>query len=78
MEDFWWKILCRFSSGKLGLKLVTENSTTFFTVGKEICHLELTLGASSPTNFEHVSKGIFEDFKNTVATQKRRKLIPRQ
>ena len=32
----------------IGLKFVTENFTTFFTARIEICHLELTLGASSP------------------------------
>ena len=31
-----------------GFKLVTENFPTFFTAREEICHLELTLGASSP------------------------------
>ena len=48
MVDFWWQIICRFSPGKIGLKFVTENFTTFFTSRKEICHLELTLGESSP------------------------------
>ena len=33
---------------KMGLKFVIENFTTFFTSRKEICHLELTLGESSP------------------------------
>ena len=39
---------CQFSPGKIGSKSVTENFTTFFTSRKEICHLELTLGESSP------------------------------
>ena len=41
------------SPRKKGLKFVTENVTTFFTARKEICHLELTLGASSP---KHLSQ----------------------
>ena len=45
--DFWWQISCQFSPGKIGLKFVTENFTTFFTSRKDICHLELTLGESS-------------------------------
>ena len=36
------------SPGKMALKFVTGNFATFFTARKEICHLELTLGASSP------------------------------
>ena len=39
-------------SRKIGFKFVTENFTAFFTASKDICHLELTLGASSPSNFE--------------------------
>ena len=48
--DFWWQMFCQFSPGKKKpeLKFVTGNFTTFFTARKEICHLELTLGASSP------------------------------
>ena len=37
-----------FPRKKIGLNFVTENFTTFFAARKEICHLELTLGASSP------------------------------
>ena len=43
-----YQIFCQFSPGKIGLKFVTENFTTFFTARKEICHLELTLGAFAP------------------------------
>ena len=32
--DFWWQIFCQFSPGKIGLKFVTENFTTFFTTKK--------------------------------------------
>ena len=49
----WWifggKVSVKFSPGKIGLTFVTKNFTTFFTARKEICHLELTLGESSPT-----------------------------
>ena len=31
---------------KIGLDFVTKNFTTFFTVKKETCHLELTLPAT--------------------------------
>ena len=49
MVDFWWQILCHIFSRKNRLKsFVTENFTTFFTSRKDICHLELTLGESSP------------------------------
>ena len=48
MADFWWQSFCQFSPGKLGLNFVTENFATFFTARKEIYHLELNLGASSP------------------------------
>ena len=34
--------------GKIGFKIVTKNFTTFLTSRKEIYHLELTLGESSP------------------------------
>ena len=46
--DFWWQVFCWFSPGRKGLKFVTENFTTFFTSREENCHLELTLGESSP------------------------------
>ena len=36
------------SPGKMGVNFVTENFTTFFTARKEICQMELTLGAFSP------------------------------
>ena len=39
---------------KMGLRFGTENFTTFFTAREEICHLELTLGASS----SKISSGI--------------------
>ena len=32
----------------IGLNVVTENCTTFFTTRKEVCHLEFALGASLP------------------------------
>ena len=55
MVDFWWQIFCQFSPGKIGVKFDTENFTTFFTARKDICHLELTLGTSSPkAAFMHV------------------------
>ena len=41
------------SPGKIDFKFVTESFTTFFTARKEICHLELTLGASSPNSSAH-------------------------
>ena len=41
------QLFCRFSPGKRH-NICTENFTTFFTARKEICHLELTLGASPP------------------------------
>ena len=48
----WWILLANFKAQffpvNLGLKFVTENFTTFFTSRKKICHLELTLGSSSP------------------------------
>ena len=51
----WWifggKFCVNFPPGKIGLKFVTENFSTFFTARKDICHLELTLGASSPNYF---------------------------
>ena len=46
--DFRWQMFSQFSPGKIGLKFVTENFTTFSTAREENCHLELTLGASSP------------------------------
>ena len=49
--DFWWQIFCQFSPREIGLKHDTESFTTFFTVRKEIYHLDLTLGASSPIKF---------------------------
>ena len=42
MVDFGWQI---FSKEK---RVVTANFTTFFTARKDMCHLELTLGAFSP------------------------------
>ena len=36
---------------------VTENFTTLFTARKDICHLELTPGASSPNMFFDRDKG---------------------
>ena len=48
MVDFWWQIFCQFSPGKIGLHFVSKNFTTFFTARKVVCHLEFTLGASSP------------------------------
>ena len=50
LVDFWWQIFCQFSPGKVGLKFVTENFTEFFTAKKNICHLELALGAFLPNN----------------------------
>ena len=47
----WWILVtkfCQFSPGNIGLTFVTDNFTTFFTARKEVCHLELTLVASSP------------------------------
>ena len=39
---------------------MTENFTTFLTARQQICHLELTLGASSPkTSFRGFAKGWF-------------------
>ena len=51
---FWEKFLSIFPR-KIGLTFVTENLTTFFTARKEICHLELTLGASSPNKNATIS-----------------------
>ena len=39
---------CQTFPGKIGLNFVTENFTTFFTPRQEICHVQLTLRASSP------------------------------
>ena len=44
---FGGKFSVNFSQEKC-LTFVTENFTTFVTARKEICHMELTLGASSP------------------------------
>ena len=41
---------CQFSPGKIGFKFVAKNFTAFLTARKEICHLELTLEASSPNS----------------------------
>ena len=46
--DFWWTFFCQCPPGKIGSIFVTGNFATFFTARKESCHLELTLGASSP------------------------------
>ena len=48
-----WQIFCQFFPGKKNFNLVTENFATFFTPRKETCHLQLTLGASSPNLFKH-------------------------
>ena len=42
------QIFCQFSPGEIGFNFVTENFTTFFNARKEMCHLELAPGASSP------------------------------
>ena len=47
-RSFGRKFSVGFSQDKIGYKFVTENFTTFFTARKDICPLELTLGASSP------------------------------
>ena len=51
----WWifggKLSVSILPRKIGLNFITENSTTFFTARKDICHLELALGASSPNKF---------------------------
>ena len=36
MADFMWQIFCQFPPGKIGLKFVTENFTTFFTARKKL------------------------------------------
>ena len=49
----WWIFGGKFSVGfplKNRLEFVTKSFTTF-TARKEMCHLELTLGASSPNKF---------------------------
>ena len=45
---FWWQAFCQISPGKIGLNFVTENFTTFFIPRQKFCHVQLTLGASSP------------------------------
>ena len=52
-------MVANFSPRKIGLKFVTENFTTFSTARKEICHLELTLGASSPKGCLGRGGGLF-------------------
>ena len=53
----WWIYGANFSvnspppQGKTGLTLVAANFTTFFIARKEVCHLQLTLGDSSPNNY---------------------------
>ena len=47
----WWSLGGKISDifpGEVGLKSVTENFTAFFNPTKDMCHLGLTLGASSP------------------------------
>ena len=61
MVDFWWQMFCQFSPGKIGLKFATETFTTSFTARKEICHLELTLGASLPNRRRINAESMFGD-----------------
>ena len=46
--DFWWPNISVIFPRKIGLNYVAQDFTIFFTAGKDICHRELTLGASSP------------------------------
>ena len=55
---------------KIGLKFVTENFTIFFTARKEICHLELSLGASSPNCIDWRGKRLHGVCATTVVTGK--------
>ena len=39
----WWIFGSKFSvifPRKIGVKFITDNFTTFFTAGKEVCHLK--------------------------------------
>ena len=76
----WWifggKCSANFPREKQGLKLVTENFTKFFTARKEIRHLELTLGASSPKTFPR-KKGFTKprDLGGISKTEQRHNLV---
>ena len=52
---FGGKLSVDFFPRKIGLDVVAENLTTFFTASKDSCHLELTLGAFS-RNFKSPHK----------------------